>query len=165
TGFEAHPGTRATTLMRARWLVLSVLIAGCARQTQDQPYISPEILSEVNRIHAIDNHAHPVRFVSGGEQDREFDALPVDNMEPSSDPVQLRPNDPGTLQAWRMLWNYPYNDMDAAHIREWKQHKERERRQKTDDYPSWILDRVGIEVMLANRVHMGASIQDRKSVV
>ena len=58
-----------------------------------------------------------------------------------------------------MLWNYPYNDMDAAHVREWKQHKARERQQKTNDYPSWILDRAGIEVMLANRVHMGASIQ------
>ena len=145
--------------MRARWLAMCLLIAACARQTQNQPSIAPEILSEVNRIRAIDNHAHPVRFTSGSEQDREFDALPVDNMEPSSDPVQLRPADPGILQAWRMLWNYPYNDMDAAHVREWKQHKARERQQKTNDYPSWILDRAGIEVMLANRVHMGASIQ------
>ena len=136
-----------------------VFIAGCARSAGNGPDIAPEILSEVNRIRAIDNHAHPVRFVPAGEQDREFDALPVDNMEPSSDPLQLRPNDPGILLAWRMLWNYPYNDSDALHMREWKEHKQRIRQEKASGYPEWILDNAGIDVMLANRVHMGSSIQ------
>ena len=134
-------------------------IAGCARSAGNGPDIAPEILSEVTRIRAIDNHAHPVRFVPEGEQDREFDALPVDNMEPSSDPLQLRPNDPGTLLAWRTLWNYPYNDSDALHMREWKNHKQRLRQEKANGYPEWILDKAGIDVMLANRVHMGSSIQ------
>ena len=136
-----------------------VFIAGCARSAGNGPDIAPEILSEVTRVRAIDNHAHPVRFVAGAEQDREFDALPVDNMEPSSDPLQLRPKDPGILLAWRTLWNYPYNDSDAPHIREWKEHKQRLRQEKANGYPEWILDKAGIDVMLANRVHMGSSIQ------
>src|SRR2546421_9093629 len=110
--------------MRARWLATCLLIAACARQTQNQPSIAPEILSEVNRIRAIDNHAHPVRFVSEGTPDREFDALPVENMEPWSDPLKLRSDNPDVLRAWQMLWNYPYNDSDATHMREWKQHKQ-----------------------------------------
>jgi len=122
--------------------------------------ISPEILAEVNRIRAIDNHAHPVRFVSAGEPDREFDALPVDNMEPASDPLQLRPDDGAVLEAWRTLWNYPYNDTTQMHIHEWNdQRKQGVARQKGDDYPAWILDSIGVDLMLANRVHMGGSVQ------
>src|SRR5438105_3359664 len=66
---------------RATWLAMSVFIAGCARSSRQGPDIAPEILSEVTRIRAIDNHAHPMRFVSGAEEDREFDALPVDNSQ------------------------------------------------------------------------------------
>jgi uncharacterized protein len=148
---------------RATWpAVLIVFIAGCARFPATSPDIAPEILSEVSRIRAIDNHAHPVRFVPRGpsvEPDREFDALPVDNMEPSSDPLHLRPSDPGILLAWRTLWNYPYNDSDANHMREWKEHKDRSMQEKANSYPEWILDKAGIDIMLANRVHMGASVQ------
>src|SRR5262249_35533524 len=148
--------------MKSTWPVMILLIAGCVRNPASAPGppdISPEILSEINRIRAIDNHAHPVRFVASGEQDREFDALPVDNMEPSSDPLQLRPGDPGIVRPWQTLWNYPYTDAGAAHIREWKQHKQRLSEQKAAGYPEWVLDKAGIDVMLANRVHMGASIQ------
>src|SRR5439155_9523804 len=145
---------------RAQWLAMLLVIASCARGPgPGGPDISPEILSEVNRIRAIDNHAHPVRFVSEGTPDREFDALPVENMEPWSDPLKLRSDNPDVLRAWQMLWNYPYNDSDATHMREWKQHKQRASQQKAAEYPEWVLDRAGIDVMLANRVHMGPSIQ------
>jgi hypothetical protein len=113
----------------------------------------------VNRIRAIDNHAHPVRFVSSGDPDREFDALPVDNMEPASDPLQLRPDNPMLLESWRALWNYPYNDTSPEHIRDWGEHKHRIVMQRGEGYPAWMLDNIGVDIMLANRVHMGASIQ------
>jgi hypothetical protein len=143
----------------AKWWAILLLIASCSRTPRNGPDIAPEIFSEVNRIRAIDNHAHPVRFVAGSEQDREFDALPVDNMEPSSDPLQLRPTDPGVLLAWRVLWNYPYNDSGALHMREWNQQKQRLKQEKANRYPEWILDKAGLDVMLANRVHMGTSIE------
>ena len=31
--------------------------------------------------------------------------------------------------------------------------------QQGDNYPAWVLDQAGTEVMLANRVHMGRGIQ------
>src|SRR5213593_1167657 len=145
---------------RGRWLAMLLVITSCARgPSAGGPDMSSEILSEINRIPAIDNHAHPVRFAAEGTPDREFDALPVDNMEPWSDPVKLRPNDPDILRAWQTLWNYPYNDSDAAHMREWKEHKQRLGQQKGAAYPEWVLDKAGIERMLTNRVHMGASIE------
>src|SRR5262245_18689250 len=132
---------------------------GCAGTASLQPEIDSDILSEVNRIRAIDNHAHPVRYVGTGQPDREFDALPVDNMEPQSDPVQLRPDDPAVVAAWKALWNYPYSDASPQHINEWKTHKQRIAQHNADAYPSWVLDKMGLDTMLANRVHMGTSIQ------
>jgi hypothetical protein len=143
---------------RALLLLTSLfLIIGCAPGGQET--IDPQILADVNSIRAVDNHAHPVRFVSSGDPDREFDALPVDSMEPASDPLQLRPDDAYILDALRTLWNYPYNDTAPQHINEWKEHKQNTAKQKADGYPSWVLDRAGIDIMLANRVHMGPSIQ------
>ena len=129
-------------------LLWVLLTAGCTQTAPGAPDISPEILSEVNRIRAIDNHAHPVRFAGSGEPDREFDALPVDNMEPQSDPLHLRPNDPGIAEAREALWG----GTD-------KERKPRLAREKGDGYPAWVLDSMGVDVMLANRVRMGASIQ------
>ncbi len=136
-----------------------ILLAACVRTAPTRPDIDPEILAEVNRVRAIDNHAHPVRFVAAGEPDREFDALPVDNMEPASDPVQMRPDDPGLVDAWRALWKYPYNDASPQHINEWKQRKEQTVRQHGDGHPTWVLDSIGVDLMLANRVHLGSSVQ------
>src|SRR5262245_49988757 len=145
--------------MKIRFVILVLLcgflLPGCARDSS----IDSSILSEINGIRAIDNHAHPVRFVSSGSPDREFDALPVDNMEPQSDPLQLRPSGPGIVDAWKALWNYPYADASPQHIREWKEHKQRIAQQKGDAYPAWVLDSIGVDIMLANRVHLGPSVQ------
>src|SRR5260370_6940721 len=80
-------------------VIVLIVLSGCGR--------APSIGVEIDRIRAVDNHAHPVRAVASGEQDREFDALPVDNMEPSSDPMYLRPADPGVIDAWRPLFGGP----------------------------------------------------------
>jgi hypothetical protein len=58
--------------------------------------VNLQLAAEIARTKAVDNHAHPV--IPGGS-DRDFDALPVDNMEPSSDQVRLRPGAPETLKA------------------------------------------------------------------
>jgi uncharacterized protein len=140
-------------------LLQIILVAACARTAPEGLDIDPQILSEVNAIRAIDNHAHPVRFVASGEPDKEFDALPVDSMEAASDPLQLRPDDHGVMQAWQALWHYPNTDAKPEHIQKWKEHKERMIRQHGIDHPVWVLDQSGIDIMLANRVHMGSSIQ------
>jgi hypothetical protein len=122
----------------------SLLFLGCA--TSPQPAADPQLAAEIQNIRAIDNHAHPVRVVRNGEPpDRGFDALPVDNMEPSSDPVNLRPGAPALLDAARAL--YAAKPKPAT-IQE-----------KGEQYPAWVLDQMGVEIMLANRVEMGSGIQ------
>jgi hypothetical protein len=121
-----------------------LLASGCA--PRQQTAADPGLLAEIQGIRAIDNHAHPVRVVGAGERpDRGFDALPVDNMEPQSDPVNLRPNAPAMLDAARAL----YGATPKAQAIQ----------QKGAQYPLWVLDQVGVETMLANRVEMGSSIE------
>ena len=83
--------------MKPAWILFAVLLCGCRRERESA--VDATIAAEIQRIRAIDNHAHPVRPIQNGPPDREFDALPVDNMEPSSDPVHLRPNAPVVLEA------------------------------------------------------------------
>jgi predicted TIM-barrel fold metal-dependent hydrolase len=116
-----------------------LLLAACQRQPESAA--DPSLLAEVQRIRAIDNHAHPVRPVRSGPPDREFDALPVDNMEAQSDPVATRPNSLLVLEAASQFPN------KTTLIRD-----------KGDAYTSWVLDQLGIDIMLANRVAMGPGI-------
>jgi len=117
-----------------------VLLSACTHAPD--PPADPGLAAEIQRIRAIDNHAHPVRPVLDGPPDREFDALPVDNMEPASDPLNLRPNAPVVLEAMKHFPN------KSALMRE-----------KGNAYPAWVLDQIGVDVMLANRVAMGGGIQ------
>jgi predicted TIM-barrel fold metal-dependent hydrolase len=127
----------------------ALILAGCTHAPP--PAADPELAAEIQRIRAIDNHAHPVRVTHPGEpSDRFFDALPVDNMEPQSDPVNLRPDAPAIARAWRALYGVDHVDQPR---------KLAVMREKGDAYPEWVLDQMGVDVMLANRVAMGPTIQ------
>jgi uncharacterized protein len=131
-------------IVKSGFLLAALLLAGC---TREQPAaVDADLAAEIGRIKAIDNHAHPVRIVpKGAPPDREFDALPVDNMEPQSDPVNLRPGSAPVMEAARALYGITS--------------KSRTMQEKGDQYPAWVLDQMGVDVMLANRVAMGPSIQ------
>ena len=130
--------------MRFFLAVFLLALAGCNQKAP--PAADPDLSAEIQRIRAIDNHAHPVRFTAQGEPpDRFFDALPVDNMEPQSDPVNLRPNAPSIAAAWRGM--YGADHVDQAR-------KQSLMGQKGTAWPTWALDQMGIEIMLANRVEM-----------
>ncbi len=125
-------------------LAASALLAACAPARP--PTIDPDLAAEIQKIRAVDNHAHPVRFTPPGEApDREFDALPVDHMEPQSDPVGVRPGSAALA--------------DATHALYGAQSKAQVMAQKGDGYPAWVLDQIGVETMLANRVAPGKSIE------
>jgi hypothetical protein len=62
--------------------------------------IDPGIAAQVYSIKAIDNHAHPVLPPPNDKSERDFDALPVDNMEPETDVVAWRTDNPQLPAAW-----------------------------------------------------------------
>jgi predicted TIM-barrel fold metal-dependent hydrolase len=132
-----------------------------ATPTSAQVQADPALLAEIETIKAIDHHAHPMRAVSEGEEDREFDALIPDELEPGPLPLKLRPDNPEYVAAWRALYGYPHDDMSEAHLRDVVEAKKRTMREKGDDYPAWVLDRLGIETMFGNRVAMGRGLTAR----
>src|ERR1039457_802945 len=118
---------------RVLLLPAALLLAACSRE---QPPADPQLAMESSGIKAIDNHAQPVLAAPG---DREFDALPVDNMEPQSDPVAMRPG----------AFKTPFTAQSKASAK----------RERGDRYPAWVLDQMGVEIMLANRVGMGPTVE------
>jgi hypothetical protein len=99
-----------------------------------------------------------MRATREGEQDREFDALIPDVLEPSPLPVRLRPDNTEFVGAWRELWGYKYDDMTDAHLRELDDARRRATREHGDAHPAWVLDKLNIEVMFANRVALGRGL-------
>ncbi len=137
-------------------LLLSLALYAIPVLAQDSP--SSTLLAEINKIKAVDNHTHVPRVVSAGEKDDEFDALPCDPLEPSGIATMGRPDNPLFLQAWQKLFDYKYSDKNSEHVRELLEVKQRIAREQGDNYPTWMLDRLNIEYMLANRVAMGRGL-------
>ena len=83
-----------------------LLISWCDAQSQSNSSIDPVLQKQIDAIVAIDNHAHPLLPPPNYKTDREFDALPVDHMEPETDPAAWRPDNPQLQDAWLHLWGF-----------------------------------------------------------
>ncbi len=118
----------------------------------------PGLVSTIRAIKAIDNHSHPPAVTAAGQKDDEFDALPCDPLEPTDPALTTRPDNPRYLAAWKALYGYRYNDADSAHVRELLAAKQRVKTEQGDRYPSWVLDKLGIETELANREAIGRGL-------
>ncbi|MBZ5568790.1 MAG: hypothetical protein LAN64_13185 [Acidobacteriia bacterium] len=139
-----------------RLMIPALVLCACLAAAQTQP--DSALLAEVQKIKAIDNHTHVLKVVRPGQQDTEFDALPCDPLEPSGAPTMTRPDNPAFLSAWTALYNYPYHDAAPEHLRELQESKDHVRRDQGDNFPTWVLDRLGIATMFANRVAMGPGL-------
>lgn len=148
--------------MKHLFMALSVLLLFLFHSVVSaQTTADPELLAEILKIKAIDNHAHPPRLVRDGETDDEWDALPFEGYEISSIfsfPTRLRPDNPEFIGAWRALYGYRHSDMSEQHVQELLAAKQKLMRDKGDAYPVWVLDQLGIETMFANRVAMGRGL-------
>jgi len=133
--------------MKSAVVLLAALVPAWAQLSVD-----PQLGAEIAKIKAIDNHAHPVRPPFDGlPKDTEFDALPVDVMDPYTEPVRTREGSPVVVEAWRELFGLS----QAAEV---QQRKRQLLHEKGDGYANWVLDQLGIETMLANRVAMGRGL-------
>jgi len=140
---------------KAAVLFLPLLLAGAMRaQNAD-----PQLLAEIQKIKAIDNHSHPPKVVAPGEKDDDFDALPCDPLEPNDPTTISRPENPQYLAAWKALYGYKYDDRSPEHVRELMAAKQKVIQEQGDKFPNWVLDQLGIETELANRVALGRGLE------
>ena len=129
-------------------------------QTNQQLTPDPGLMSEINQIKAIDNHSHPPALDGPhGEKDTDFDALPCDPLEPTDSGLMFREDNPVYLKAWQTMFGYKYNDMAPEHVKELLAAKEQVKQREGDNYPNWVLDQLGIETELANRITLGPGHQ------
>jgi predicted TIM-barrel fold metal-dependent hydrolase len=133
--------------------ILELSIAGWAQAAAD-----PQLMQEINRVAAIDDHTHIPKVVAAGEKDDDYDALPCAPLEPTADPTMVRPENPLFLQAWKTLYGYPYSDKTPEHLRELRVTREQVQRQQGNQFPAWVLDKLNIRYMLANRIAMGPGL-------
>ena len=124
-----------------------------------QQDLDPELYAHILLTPAVDNHAHPVLPPPADATDRNFDALPVDNMEPETDIVAWRPDNPELPAALHALWGFTAPDPFLAPLSPNQQKalaaaraliKQRE----GAHFDQWVLDQANIGSMLANRVTM-----------
>jgi uncharacterized protein len=125
--------------------------AGAAAQSSVDPALAAFIAS----IKAVDNHAH---VNSAAPDDADADALPLDGLPPFEVPARLRPENPEWLAAYKALYGYPWDDLNGSHLDELRATMRDIAKQKGDAFPTWALDRIGTEVMIANRLAMGPGL-------
>jgi len=140
-------------------LILSLGLGALPAQASGQSNIDRDLLSEISKIKAIDNHAHPLKYVAPGEKaDDEYDALPLEAIPQFPFPVRLMPTNLEFVRAWRDLYRYSHDDMSEAHVRELLSAKQKVLGERGESFPNWILDQLNIETMFANRIAMGRGL-------
>jgi hypothetical protein len=138
------------TILAAVVLALSVT----RPSAQSRPLVDPaarviyqRLLPQIARIKLLDHHAHPA--VAG---DADVDIAPP---PPGSTMLRLRDDNPEPIAAARVLFGFPFADLKGAHAK-WLIDKKATLRAASPGpkYFNDILDRIGIETSMANRVAM-----------
>lgn len=136
-------------------LALAVLASGAGAQAP----IDSALAAYIAAIPAIDSHAHPMLPVApGAPPDTDYDALPLDGIPPFPLPWRLRPENPEWRSAQHALYGTPLTDTGAAYRRALDSAVARVHREQGVRFPSWVLDRIGVQVMMANRITLGPGL-------
>jgi predicted TIM-barrel fold metal-dependent hydrolase len=141
--------------MRVPSVLASVLVLCGAATMHAQSPMDSSLVTFIANIRAVDNHTH-VNSVSPADSDS--DALPLDGLPPAVPPMRLRPESPTWLAAYRALYGYNYNDLVEPHLSELRATMKRVAAEQGNHFPEWVLDRIGTEVMVGNRIAMGPGL-------
>ena len=57
------------------------------------------------------------------------------------------------------MFGYKYDDATPEHVKELLAAKQEIKQREGDHYPNWVLDQLGIETELANRVALGRGLE------
>src|SRR5437588_8323 len=137
------------------WLLL--LLAALASAQSSAP-ADLQLLAEIDKLSAVDNHTHVEKVKADGEKDTESDALPCPEKEPALTPAMARSDIPELFTAWRALYGYPFRDRLPEHLAQLARTKHEVRQREGDHFPLWVLDQLNIEIMFANRIAMGLGL-------
>jgi uncharacterized protein len=134
--------------------VLVVAVCAVTLGAQSRPLVAPaaaaiyqRLLPHIEAIKLFDHHAHPAF-----PDDADVDIAPP---PPGASPLRLRDDNPETSAAARALFGFPFADMKGAHGKWLADRKAALKKEHAGAaYFNTILDRLGIETSMANRVAM-----------
>jgi hypothetical protein len=140
----------------------AIVAVGTTLSAQSRPLVAPQavaiysrLLPRIEAIKLFDHHAHPAF-----PNDADVDIAPP---PPGSTPLRLRDDNPETSAAARVLFGFPFADMQGEHGK-WLVEKKAALKQQYAGaaYFNTILDRLGIETSMANRVAMAGYLDPRR---
>src|SRR4051812_20924206 len=140
--------------MTLRFTVLFAAACAATLVAQSRPHvvsaaapIYQRLLPQIEAIKLFDHHAHPAF-----PDDADVDIAPP---PPGSSPLRLRDDNPETSAAARALFGFPFADMKGEHGQWLVARKAALKKEHAGAaYFDMILDRLGIETSMANRVAM-----------
>ncbi len=149
---------------RLRTGIFLLMAAACGRFASGQaaPYPAGDVkktyerlLTKIDAIPMYDNHAHP-----GFADDSDVDAMASPPGE--SPTLRLSDDNPEFVAGAKALFNYPYDDFKPEHAK-WLADKKKAAEQKGDPaYFDSILDKLNVEICLANRAMMAPYLDPKR---
>jgi len=129
---------------------------------QAQPYPSEDVrktyarlLAQIEKISIYDNHAHP-----GFADDPDVDAMASPPDESSM--LRLRDDNPEFVAAAKALFGYPYDDLKPDHAKWLAEKKKATEAAGGSAYFDGILDKLNVEICLANRAMMAPYLDTKR---
>jgi uncharacterized protein len=132
----------------------ALLLAACSNDSDAA--VDPALESYIAAIRTIDQHAHPMRPVAEGQPaDTDFDALPLDGIPEFPIPWRLTLENTEWADVARSLYDVPEGDTGRAAF---AAKRAAAIHDQAADFPAWTLDRIGTDIMLANRISVGPGL-------
>jgi hypothetical protein len=136
--------------------------AGYQAAGQAQPYPAGDVkktyerlLKEIDKIPIYDNHAHP-----GYSDDSDVDAMASPPEESAT--LRLRDDNPEFVAGAKALFGYPYDDFKPEHAKWLAEKKKAAETAGGTAYWDGILDKLNVEICLANRAMMPGYLDTKR---
>jgi hypothetical protein len=119
------------------------------------PMLYEDLLAKIDAIPIYDNHAHP-----GFADDSDVDAMASPPDESSV--LRLRDDNPEFVTAAKSLFGYPYDDFKPEHAQWLADRKKAAEKSGDPAYFDSILDKLNVDVCLANRAFMAPYLDTKR---
>lgn len=120
----------------------------------DVQAIYQRLLEQIKTIKIFDHHAHPG---FGDDTDVDAQATPPEHL-----PLRERETNPELVATVKALFDYPYDDLSAEHMRWLQERSSAAEKAGGTGYWDHILDECGIESTVANRVAMASYLDPKR---
>src|SRR5262245_50081752 len=135
-------------------LLLCVIAFGASSAARAADEADARLVAAIAQIRAIDNHCHDEPVYADRGAGWKADA-PL-GVPRYPDVIALRRDNPAWIRAWKSLYDYRFDDMSPEHLRALLDVKRQQIRKMGDAWPTYVLDRAGVEIALVNTTKLGA---------